>query len=268
MKKHDVRGQYEDDNPISRLIYFSYGFKNTAGYRGMEWENTEEACMSYKKYPAYGKACWEIKERPNKDGYRIANANEGKELSADLMNGWKLPLKIYFGIKGQGYGALYSELDKYNGEDPICFLQEKSGRHNRELAESVLGFLESVYTVGNMIPTGTKRGENPGGCGYDGYDYKLWKIHMKFNESPQAESIGTAFFGLYGKDGWHSFIKEHYLEDYVTEDGGKVIRIRDGLAIGIDEDSFRPLTDDDDQLLKYFKNVTKRIDERTRKIYG
>lgn len=267
MKKHDVRGQYEDDNPISRLIYFSYGFKNTAGYRGMEWENTEEACMSYKKYPAYREACWEIKERPKKAGYRIANANEGKELSADLMNGWKLPLKIYFGIKGQGYCALYSELDKYNGEDPICFLQEKSGRHNRVLAESVLGFLESVYTVGNMIPTGTASGENPGGW-YDGYDQKLNNIYRRFKEHPKAKIIGTAFFDLYGKDGWHSFIKEHYLEDYVTEDGEKVIRIRDGLAIGIDEVNFKPLADDDDHILEYFKTVTKRIDDRTRRIYG
>ena len=266
MKKHDVRGYYEDDNPISRLIYFGAIFENNKGYRNMEWENTEDACRSYKAYPAYEEACWNIIERKDKKGCRIASGE--KLLSADLMNGWHLPLKIYLRIEGRGYGTLYSELNKYKGEDPIYFLQKKSRRDNLKLAESVMGFLESVYTVGNMITTGTARGENPGGNGYDGYDYKLWKINMRFKESPRAGNIGTAFFDRYGKSGWEAFITGHYLEGYVDADCEKVIRIRDNERVDINEDKFEGLIDDDDQLLQYFKKVTELIDERTARIYG
>lgn len=102
----------------------------------------------------------------------------GIDYTFDLMNGWWQCFKMLFNLKARDTEKTKRFIDKMM-KDIVCFKEKEELKEfiskkyplKVETVETLLSFLEVVYTCGNFVPV--PKGENKRADDWDSWEYKL-----------------------------------------------------------------------------------------------
>lgn len=173
------------------------------------------------------------------------------------------------------YRLLWENLNfNYDGEtlntrDNICNINNKKiENRSQEIMDSAENFRIIYETIGNFMPLPTNGGFKGLNCAknrvyFDQFDLCLEEIkrfytnqHIEQNAYGYAIRINKEYFGLFNN--FSDFLEKNYLQDYVEDfDNGdytiKKLFIRE---------EYQVLPESDQQILDYFQNATKVIENR------
>lgn len=223
--------QWNSLNQLARTLWF----ENTIS--GPDLEYSRFSVEIFKLYPHY--SAWSHVPRQN-SGYVLQNnsPNSTLTINADLMNGWWNIFKRLTNNKltsinrSSNILRLYNDFYKISDYEISTELSIKFG-HNTEVWDSFLKYLNHVYTIGNLSPSGA----NPGG-GLDLWTNKLSKLKQQwfdqklenrqeiYNNHNSNNTVLAKWSSLLWQSynssddvqNWKSFIDDHFLNGYVDSD--------------------------------------------------
>lgn len=215
---------------------------------------------------------WEIKEH-NKGNKLVPKGYDGY-FSADIMTGWWNPFKYFVGFTGGEREnicrmMLFDKIPEDKDTTKLLgWFQTLNKNIQKEHMESFLGFLEVVYTVGNVIPSPINRNY---GNKLDAWDAKLSVIKDSFKGNKLTELAwnqyiyscygGTSYDKKFDNENFNIFIEKNYLEMYWDN---KKKEIKFFWTDKNNQGQHIPQTLDD--WATYFKNATECIEERNKSI--
>lgn len=223
--------QWNSLNQLARTLWF----ENTIS--GPDLEYSRFSVEIFKLYPHY--CTWSHVPRQN-GGYVLQNNSPDSTLTinADLMNGWwnifkRLTSgKLTSKTRSANTFQLYKDYYQLPNSEIANTLSKNFG-HNQGVWDTFLKYLNHVYTIGNLSPSGA----NPGG-GLDLWANKLSKLKQQwfdqnsetrqeiynnhnFNNTVLAKWSSLLWQSYNSSDNiqnWKSFIDDHFLNEYVDSD--------------------------------------------------
>lgn len=203
-------------------------------------------------------------------GYLLQNnsSNPILTINADLMNGWWNIFKRLTNNKltntnrSSNILPLYNDFCKISDYEISTELSKKFG-HNTEVWDAFLKYLDLVYTIGNLSPTGA----NPGGNGYDLWTTKLsylkqqWfdKSYTEKEEIYKTRASNNSTLSKWApllwqsynsncEENWKNFINDHFYHQYVNNDYSLSL--------------FSPDTKDDNSIVSFLNQLSEIIINR------
>lgn len=223
--------QWNSLNQLARTLWF----ENTIS--GPDLEYSRFSVEIFKLYPHY--CTWSHVPRQN-GGYVLQNNSPDSTLTinADLMNGWWNIFKrltngkLTSTTRSANTFQLYKDYYQLPNSEIANTLSKNFG-HNQGVWDTFLKYLNHVYTIGNLSPSGA----NPGG-GLDLWANKLSKLKQQWfdqnsetrqeicNNHNSNNTMLTKWSSLLWQSynssdniqNWKSFIDDHFLNEYVDSD--------------------------------------------------
>lgn len=223
--------QWNSLNQLARTLWF----ENTIS--GPDLEYSRFSVEIFKLYPHY--CTWSHVPRQN-GGYVLQNNSPDSTLTinADLMNGWWNIFKrltngkLTSTTRSANTFQLYKDYYQLPDSEIANTLSKNFG-HNQEVWDTFLKYLNYVYTIGNLSPSGA----NPGG-GLDLWANKLSKLKQQwfdqnsenrqeiYNNRNSNNTVLAKWSSLLWQSynssdniqNWKSFIDDHFLNEYVDSD--------------------------------------------------
>ena len=236
----DVRLSYLTEKEIEQWNYLNQlartlWFENTIS--GPDLEYSRFSVEIFKLYPHY--CTWSHVPRQN-GGYVLQNNSPDSTLTinADLMNGWWNIFKrltngkLTSTTRSANTFQLYKDYYQLPDSEIANTLSKNFG-HNQGVWDTFLKYLNHVYTIGNLSPSGA----NPGG-GLDLWANKLSKLKQQwfdqnsenrqeiYNNHNSNNTVLAKWSSLLWQSynssdniqNWKSFIDDHFLNEYVDSD--------------------------------------------------
>lgn len=223
--------QWNSLNQLARTLWF----ENTIS--GPDLEYSRFSVEIFKLYPHY--CTWSHVPRQN-GGYVLQNNSPDSTLTinADLMNGWWNIFKrltngkLTSTTRSANTFQLYKDYYQLPDSEIANTLSKNFG-HNQGVWDTFLKYLNYVYTIGNLSPSGA----NPGG-GLDLWANKLSKLKQQwfdqnsenrqeiYNNRNSNNTVLAKWSSLLWQSynssdniqNWKSFIDDHFLNEYVDSD--------------------------------------------------
>ena len=223
--------QWNSLNQLARTLWF----ENTIS--GPDLEYSRFSVEIFKLYPHY--CTWSHVPRQN-GGYVLQNNSPDSTLTinADLMNGWWNIFKrltngkLTSTTRSANTFQLYKDYYQLPDSEIANTLSKNFG-HNQGVWDTFLKYLNHVYTIGNLSPSGA----NPGG-GLDLWANKLSKLKQQwfdqnsetrqeiYNNHNSNNTVLAKWSSLLWQSynssdniqNWKSFIDDHFLNEYVDSD--------------------------------------------------
>lgn len=223
--------QWNSLNQLARTLWF----ENTIS--GPDLEYSRFSVEIFKLYPHY--CTWSHVPRQN-GGYVLQNNSPDSTLTinADLMNGWWNIFKRLTNGKLTNTTRSANTFQLYKDyyqlpDSEIANTLSKNFGHNQGVWDTFLKYLNHVYTIGNLSPSGA----NPGG-GLDLWANKLSKLKQQwfdqnsenrqeiYNNRNSNNTVLAKWSSLLWQSynssdniqNWKSFIDDHFLNEYVDSD--------------------------------------------------
>lgn len=223
--------QWNSLNQLARTLWF----ENTIS--GPDLEYSRFSVEIFKLYPHY--CTWSHVPRQN-GGYVLQNNSPDSTLTinADLMNGWWNIFKrltngkLTSTTRSANTFQLYKDYYQLPNSEIANTLSKNFG-HNQGVWDTFLKYLNHVYTIGNLSPSGA----NPGG-GLDLWANKLSKLKQQwfdqnsenrqeiYNNHNSNNTVLAKWSSLLWQSynssdniqNWKSFIDDHFHNEYVDSD--------------------------------------------------
>lgn len=219
--------QWNSLNQLARTLWF----ENTIS--GPDLEYSRFSVEIFKLYPHY--CTWSHVPRQN-GGYVLQDST--LTINADLMNGWWNIFKrltngkLTSTTRSANTFQLYKDYYQLPDSEIANTLSKNFG-HNQGVWDTFLKYLNHVYTIGNLSPSGA----NPGG-GLDLWANKLSKLKQQwfdqnsenrqeiYNNHNSNNTVLAKWSSLLWQSynssdniqNWKSFIDDHFLNEYVDSD--------------------------------------------------
>lgn len=203
---------------------------------GPDIEYSRFSVEFFKRYPCY--STWSYVPRQN-GGYILEKS--ALTINSDLMNGWwnifkrLANHKLVNSNRENNVISLYNTFKDITNADLLNCLSTKFG-HNQNVWSAFLNYLNVVYTIGNLTPTGA----NPGGNGLDLWHCKLLLLKEQWFEKTYSEQEklynncssrkttinkwAPFLWSSYSspkdankENSWEKYINDHFFNDFVDE---------------------------------------------------